>query len=76
MAGNIIHAVATTNAIVGGLIVIEAMKLLAGVPEHSKVCPPVYPVTHSKFMQSQSFPSQGSDSLHDWWKTANLTTMI
>lgn len=37
MAGNIIHAIATTNAIVGGLIVIEAMKLLAGAPEHSKV---------------------------------------
>ncbi|KAL4856575.1 SUMO-activating enzyme subunit 2 [Chlorella vulgaris] len=30
MAGNIIHAVATTNAIVSGLIVIEALKLLAG----------------------------------------------
>lgn len=32
MAGNIIHAIATTNAIVSGLIVIEAMKLLAGAP--------------------------------------------
>lgn len=30
MAGNIIHAIATTNAIVGGLIVTEALKLLAG----------------------------------------------
>ena len=28
MAGNIVHAVATTNAIVGGLIVIEALKVL------------------------------------------------
>ncbi len=37
MAGNIIHAIATTNAIVGGLIVIEALKLLAGKPEESKV---------------------------------------
>lgn len=37
MAGNIIHAIATTNAIVGGLIVIEALKLLANVPEKSKV---------------------------------------
>ena len=37
MAGNIIHAIATTNAIVGGLIVIEALKLLAGHPEHCKV---------------------------------------
>ncbi|KAK2080672.1 hypothetical protein QBZ16_000526 [Prototheca wickerhamii] len=30
MAGNIIHAVATTNAIASGLIVIEAFKILAG----------------------------------------------
>eukprot|EP00879_Flechtneria_rotunda_P009733 GHRR01010182.1.p1 GENE.GHRR01010182.1~~GHRR01010182.1.p1 ORF type:complete len:405 (+),score=133.43 GHRR01010182.1:2062-3276(+) len=30
MAGNIIHAIATTNAIVGGIIAIEAMKVLAG----------------------------------------------
>jgi ubiquitin-like 1-activating enzyme E1 B len=30
MAGNIIHAVATTNALVAGLLVVEAVKLLAG----------------------------------------------
>jgi ubiquitin-like 1-activating enzyme E1 B len=30
MAGNIIHAVATTNAIVSGLMAVEALKLLAG----------------------------------------------
>ncbi|GIL50913.1 hypothetical protein Vafri_6998 [Volvox africanus] len=30
MAGNIIHAIATTNAIISGLIVIEALKILAG----------------------------------------------
>lgn len=28
MAGNIIHAIATTNAIIAGLIVLEALKLL------------------------------------------------
>ena len=39
MAGNIIHAIATTNAVVGGLIVVEAMKLLASKPESSKVAP-------------------------------------
>lgn len=30
MAGNIIHAIATTNAIVAGLLVTEAIKVLAG----------------------------------------------
>lgn len=29
MAGNIIHAIATTNAIIAGLIVLEALKLLS-----------------------------------------------
>jgi ubiquitin-like 1-activating enzyme E1 B len=33
MAGNIIHAIATTNAIVGGIIVSEALKVLAGEQE-------------------------------------------
>ena len=42
MAGNIIHAIATTNAIVGGLIVIEALKLLAGKPQESKVRHPLH----------------------------------
>ena len=35
MAGNIIHAIATTNAIVSGLMTVEALKLLmagAGQP--------------------------------------------
>lgn len=30
MAGNIIHAVATTNAMVAGLLVTEAIKVIAG----------------------------------------------
>ena len=30
VAGNIVHAVATTNAIIAGLIVIEAIKVLHG----------------------------------------------
>lgn len=30
IAGNIVHAVATTNAIIAGLIVIEAIKVLRG----------------------------------------------
>ena len=38
MAGNIIHAIATTNAVISGLIVVEALKLLAGQPDRCKVC--------------------------------------
>ena len=30
VAGNIVHAVATTNAIIAGLIVLEAIKVLKG----------------------------------------------
>jgi ubiquitin-like 1-activating enzyme E1 B len=36
VAGNIVHAVATTNAIVGGLIVLEAVKLLRAKNEKEK----------------------------------------
>ena len=37
MAGNIIHAIATTNATIAGLIVIEALKILADLPKACKV---------------------------------------
>lgn len=37
MAGNIVHAVATTNAVISGLITLEAMKLLAEAPDACKV---------------------------------------
>lgn len=33
MAGNIIHAIATTNAVVGGLITLEAVKVLTSSKE-------------------------------------------
>lgn len=36
MAGNIIHAIATTNAIISGLIVIEACKVLSGQVEKTR----------------------------------------
>lgn len=44
IAGNIVHAVATTNAIVAGLIVIEAIKLLTMDLEklRSVLDPPAY----------------------------------
>lgn len=47
MAGNIIHAIATTNAIVAGLIVVQAMKILAAGKE----------VSHSNGVFVQQFPS-------------------
>jgi len=37
MAGNIIHAIATTNAIIAGFVVIEAIKVLAGAQDQCKV---------------------------------------
>lgn len=36
MAGNIIPAIATTNAIIAGLIVIEGLKVLMGDFEHCR----------------------------------------
>ncbi|XP_024367489.1 SUMO-activating enzyme subunit 2 [Physcomitrium patens] len=43
MAGNIIHAIATTNAIIAGLIVLEALKLLSNRTEE---CRMTYCVEH------------------------------
>ncbi len=41
MAGNIIHAIATTNACIAGLIVLEALKLLTNRTEQCRyVCSP------------------------------------
>ena len=36
IAGNIVHAIATTNAIISGLIVIEALKLLTDSLENCR----------------------------------------
>lgn len=40
MAGNIIPAIATTNAVIAGLIVIEALKILAGSLSKCKTVSP------------------------------------
>ena len=37
MAGNIIHAIATTNAIISGLITVLALQMLAGCSDLCKV---------------------------------------
>ncbi|KAL6008092.1 SUMO-activating enzyme subunit 2 [Asimina triloba] len=37
IAGNIVHAVATTNAVIAGLIVIEAIKVLQGDASHYRM---------------------------------------
>ncbi|KAK9916527.1 hypothetical protein WJX75_003754 [Coccomyxa subellipsoidea] len=62
IAGNIIHAIATTNAIVGGLIVIEAMKLLAGAPEHSKATFILKHITNPKMKRLLNAVSPGEPS--------------
>ena len=36
MAGNIVPAIATTNAVIAGLIVMEGLKVLAGDFDHCK----------------------------------------
>lgn len=37
MAGNIVHAIASTNATIAGMIVVEALKILAGMPQACRV---------------------------------------
>lgn len=52
MAGNIIHAIATTNAVVAGLVTLEAMKLLGGCPDACR----------TTFLSGVRAP----DAMHDW----------
>lgn len=63
MAGNIIHAIATTNAIISGLIAVQALKILAGCSHLCAVrpaCP--YPppprkfITHERIRRERALP--------------------
>ena len=52
MAGNIIHAIATTNAIIAGLIVLEALKILSN---KTKECRCVYFFASWFFLSASPF---------------------
>ena len=60
VAGNIVHAVATTNAIVGGLIVLEAMKILRkkkdakGVEDDASAKQKSYPPCRYTFVKKRA----------------------
>ena len=45
IAGNIVHAVATTNAIIAGLIVIEAVKVLQNDANSYRCGPILLPIS-------------------------------
>ena len=52
IAGNIVHAVATTNAVIAGLIVIEAIKVLQRDANNYR-----YALYHSSILPVFLFPS-------------------
>ena len=57
MAGNIIPAIATTNAIVAGLIVIQAIKLLCNLDESQSETFVVYADRKNRFFFTESYPA-------------------
>lgn len=68
MAGNIIHAIASTNATIAGMIVVEALKILAGLPEVCKVG--LLSIAFTQSSASYSMTHTPSQASHDYWKAA------
>lgn len=79
MAGNIIHAIATTNAIISGLIVTEACKILAGgathwLAHHQRHLPPNTQHDHAAVIQCPTPQLTQACQHHACHKPAHDTT--
>lgn len=81
MAGNIIHAIATTNAIIAGFIVVEAIKVLSGAQDHCKASFLMQRPVGGRFLIQPLLPPEpnpecmvcGTAQLHLTLDTAKMT---
>ena len=75
MAGNIIPAIATTNAVIAGLIVIEALKVLSNNMDKCKtVSPLIYQQTHICLFKGMSRGWYFGSFLIPSWRVVSLST--